>query len=82
MFLHLSHQVLRWIFLVSQSNYDVLLLKRIVVNPLSIQILRQEQALVVGHPRTVDCEVKGARPVPDITWWKEGIRLENSQSKV
>ena len=54
----------------------------IAVPPLSIKILRQNRPLIVGKSRTVECEVTGARPVPNITWWKGGTHLQNSQLKV
>ena len=45
------------------------------VPPESVEILRTEAGLVVGQPRTVECQVTGARPNHRVSWWKNGARL-------
>jgi len=53
----------------------------IALPPLNVKILRREHALIAGQSRTIECEVKGARPTPSITWWKDRIHLEESHSR-
>ena len=45
------------------------------VPPMSVRILRTGSGLVVGQPRTVECQVRGARPNHRVSWWKNGDRL-------
>ena len=45
------------------------------VPPVSVRILRTGSGLVVGQPRTVECQVTGARPNHRVSWWKNGERL-------
>ena len=51
------------------------------VPPVSVRILRTGSGLVVGQPRTVECEVTGARPNHRVSWWKDGDRLTYSQTQ-
>ena len=53
-----------------------------LVPPLSVQILRMDQSLVVGVARTVECEVRGARPNHKISWWKNGKQIAHAQTQV
>ena len=49
---------------------------------MSVKILRTHSGLVVGQPRTVECQVTGARPNHRVSWWKNGERLTTySQSQ-
>ena len=54
---------------------------RFSVPPVSVKILRTGSGLVVGQPRTVECEVRGARPNHRVSWWKNGARLSFSQTE-
>ena len=57
-------------------------MKPSVVPPLSVQIVGSERSLVVDVATTVECEVRGARPNHQISWWKNGKQLTHAQTQV
>merc|ERR1719507_2662786 len=50
--------------------------------PLTVSLLRTELALVAGQPRTLECRVVGARPMPKITWWKGSDQMREAKTRV
>jgi CD80-like C2-set immunoglobulin domain. len=64
---------------ISNNRFLFLLLP---VKPLWIKLLDENIPFSAEHAHAFRCEVVGARPSPNITWWRDNTQLFNSKDVV
>ncbi|CAG9572671.1 unnamed protein product [Danaus chrysippus] len=52
------------------------------VRPLWVRLLGGKRPLVAGQSTELVCQAVGARPKPNISWWKGGTRLKNVRETI
>lgn len=52
------------------------------VRPLWVRLLGGARPLVAGRSAELTCAAAGARPKPNISWWKGGTKLNSVKEKV
>ncbi|XP_068225626.1 neural cell adhesion molecule 2-like [Palaemon carinicauda] len=84
----LARKDLKLLLTCEASNNNITLPTSVVVMidmllpPLSVSIRETQMPWVAGHEYAAECEVKGSRPQPTISWWNGDHRILESTEKI
>ena len=59
-------------------TYHALELIFVAVGPLDVHLLGHKEPVSAGRAYEFKCQSVGARPPPEITWWKGSIQLKDN----
>lgn len=70
------------LFLIVTAQFYLLKCYFLTVRPLRATILGKNGSFSAGKSHELTCEVVGARPPPEITWWKGHEQLTSTRETV